>query len=345
MPVAAVQAAGPIDLLDDVVSPPPAPNVASGTCPPPSASIDRKEIGPRRPSPWTSCCRARPASTRRGWTSPPEPDRQTYVRGLPRQRALADAGGWRSDERARQPGGLVWLSTLDVGRVEGGAWCQFGLYGNSAMGGVVNVISRNLEPGTHGRARPLAARYRHKRVAGSIDQQSGDSGVLRCRPATSTAAATTCGARHQRRAAAGVPSGPSGSEGNCRPLPEIDGSEPRTSASYRDHKTPGCTTSPATHSPGPARAVPGFRSIPPLRRTVRPPSCSPQPLRVAGGRPAPTPSKRHQPDVSSAGHARDVAHLYRGDFFDRSVGLNVRAATRAQRRPAHRRRRSEYVDT
>lgn len=177
MPVAVVQAAGPVT-LDDVVVTATRTERSVRDVPAAVSIIDRKEIEASPAITVDQLLQGTPGVyAARMDISAPNRIAQTYVRGLPGNgRSLVLVDGVPMNVLYDSQVDWSQLSTLDVGRVEVVRGAGSALYGNSAMGGVVNIISRNLEPGTHGRAELAFGGLDTKRVAGSVSQQSGDSG-------------------------------------------------------------------------------------------------------------------------------------------------------------------------
>jgi iron complex outermembrane recepter protein len=102
---------------------------------------------------------------------------QTYTRGMPgsgRTLVLIDGVPMNS----QYDGQVDWsqLATQDVERVEIVRGVGSGLYGSNAMGGVINIISREPKEGIHTTLKGEYGSNNTKTVSGSVRGRSGDIG-------------------------------------------------------------------------------------------------------------------------------------------------------------------------
>ncbi|RIX44630.1 MAG: TonB-dependent receptor [Rhodocyclales bacterium GT-UBC] len=102
---------------------------------------------------------------------------QTYTRGLPGNgRTLVLVDGIPMNVLYDSQVDWSQLGTIDVERVEVVRGAGSALYGNHAMGGVINVISKTIAPGLHGRVEGDYGSLDTKRGAGLVSYRGERSG-------------------------------------------------------------------------------------------------------------------------------------------------------------------------
>jgi outer membrane receptor protein involved in Fe transport len=103
---------------------------------------------------------------------------QTYSRGLPgNSRTLVMLDGIPMN--VLYDGQVDWsqLSTQDVERVEVVRGASSGLYGANAMGGVINILSRAPQDGSHSQAGLELGSFNSKRLTASHEQGNGSTSL------------------------------------------------------------------------------------------------------------------------------------------------------------------------